>query len=89
MFCCEPSLKYATAVNCCACPFGTEATSGLTAIDIMTGVETVRESLPLAEPSHAVMVPVPSACAVSIPEVLTDAMPDGAIDQAAEFVTFC
>ena len=89
MFCWEPSLKYATAVNCCACPFGTEATCGLTEIDIMTGVETVRLSLPLAEPSHAVMVPEPSAWAASIPEALTDAMPEGAMDQAAAFVTFC
>ena len=70
MFCMVPSAKVPLAVNCCVPLGATLAEPGVTAIDT-NALATVRVVVPLTAAEVAVMVVVPGATAVAIPDMLT------------------
>lgn len=66
-----PSLKVPVACNCSVSVSVTDDFTGVTAIETTTGGTTVTVSVPLIEPNAAVIVPLPTACAVTRPVLFT------------------
>ena len=77
MFAVEPSLYVAVAVNCCVAPTTMLAPVGVTAMEdsVLAAAVMVMEAMEVTEFTDAVMVDVPAATPVTMPEEFTVATP--------------
>jgi len=74
MSCVLASEKVPLAVNCCVDATGTEGFAGITVIETITAVVTVRTELPVMEPEVAEMVALPAATVLAKPVLSTAAI---------------